>query len=79
LVEQKRLDNKTQLEVMNDWKNMPEYLQEDKLAYRQIIINFEKEEDVQKFATLTGEHITDKTRSFWFPHKARGEILTKWF
>lgn len=49
------------------WTGMPEFLQKDLLG-RVIKVHFKKEEDVQDFAELIGQTITDKTRFLWFPY-----------
>lgn len=54
----------------NEWKNMPEFIQEDQSSYRKIVIHFKNEEDVQKFAELIGQKITPKQKSTWFPQIA---------
>jgi len=51
----------------NEWVNMPEFEQEDKTAYQSIHIHFANQNDVDKFAKLIKQNITDKTRSLWFP------------
>lgn len=49
------------------WEGMPEYTQDDIMPHRQIIVSFNSDESVAKFAKLTNALITPKTRSFWFP------------
>jgi len=59
-------------EVMDEneeWVGMPEFSQEDLGAIRSIKINFETDRDVQEFAILLKQSITDKTRSVWYPRK----------
>jgi hypothetical protein len=58
------------------YTGMPEYTHEDKGSYRDIIIHFGSEEDVQKFSALIGQHITDKTRYLWIPQLIRVEFTT---
>lgn len=55
------------------WSGMPQFKQEDKTALRQIIVSFKTAEDVEKFAALIGQGLTNKTRSIWFP---KAEIET---
>jgi hypothetical protein len=52
-----------------EWKEMPEFIQEKKEAYAKIIFRFESEEDLQEFAKLIGQKLTQKTKSAWFPYK----------
>jgi len=37
---------------MEEWKDMPEYINEDLSSKRQIIVHFRNDEDVQEFAEL---------------------------
>ena len=53
------------------WKNMPEFIQEDKQAVQKIIVNFEKYEDVERFAKLVGYKLTKKTKSIWYPYREK--------
>ena len=50
-----------------EWKGMPEFVQEDATAHQQIIISFLTKEDVDSFAKLIDQKITYKTNSLWFP------------
>jgi hypothetical protein len=62
-----------------EWKDMPEFVQDQKKAYAQIIFRFSNEEDLQSFATLIGQKLTNKTKSAWFPFKSHwGEIKKIW-
>lgn len=56
-------------EWRNEWKNMPEFIQEDKRSVRKIVVHFRNEEDVQAFARLINQTITPKQPSLWFPYK----------
>jgi hypothetical protein len=51
----------------NEWKDMPEFVQEDLTSYRKIVVHFRNDEDVKKFAELIGQKITQKKPSLWFP------------
>ena len=46
-----------------------EYKNDDNTAYRSIIISFDNEDDVNKFAMFTGLRITPKMRQTFFPQK----------
>ncbi len=50
-----------------EWEGMPDFNQPDKSAQRQITVSFKTDEDVEAFAKLIGQNITDKTRSLWYP------------
>lgn len=61
-----------------DWsKTMPEFIQEDKSAEQQIIVNFKSFKDVVRFGKLIKQNLTDKTRSIWFPGVKRNETKKK--
>ena len=60
-------DDKNLLDAELEWTDMPEYAQEDLTPSRQIIVSFRNEKDVQAFAKLLGQKITDKTKSVWHP------------
>jgi len=75
LFEIEKKDNEWQ----NEWKNMPEFVQEKKKAYSQIIFRFNNEKDLQNFAKLIGQKLTNKTKSAWFPFKSHwGEVKKVW-
>lgn len=49
------------------WKGMPEFNQEDQLAWKSVRVNFRNAEDMKKFIELVGQAMTEKTRSIWYP------------
>jgi len=57
------------------WAQMPEFIQENKEGVQQIIVHFETQEDVEKFAELTNQKITKKTKYIWFPKKERQNLI----
>lgn len=59
------------------WAGMPEYDHEDKTAFRSLRVNFARREDVESFARLIGQTITDKTRSIWYPEAEIGRARDK--
>jgi len=61
-------DNPDDLEAWkNEWQDMPEFEIEDMSAYKQIIVNFEKLEDLEAFSKAIGQKLTVDTRSIWYP------------
>jgi len=56
--------------VETEWVGMPEFKSEDKTGVLSIIINFQSFEDVKQFANITELHITEKTKSAWYPYRA---------
>jgi hypothetical protein len=61
---------KTLFEQNNEWRGMPEFVQEKKEPYSKIIVRFDSEEDLQAFAELIGQKLTNKTKSIWHPFKS---------
>lgn len=62
----------TLFEDKNEWEGMPEFIQEKKEAYSKIIVRFDNEEDLQEFAKMIGQKLTNKTKSIWHPKLVRG-------
>lgn len=52
-----------------EWQDMPEFLMEDKTAFKVILVNFENMKDVKAFAELMKQSITPSTKYIWFPEK----------
>ena len=46
---------------------MPEFVQEDKTSFRSVIVHFKSQDDVNAFAELIEQKLTEKTKSVWFP------------
>ena len=57
-----------------EWLDMPEFKQEDLTPVRQIIVSFKTDEDVQEFANIVGQKLTDKTKSIWYPKQEIDEV-----
>jgi len=60
-----------------EWKDMPEFTQEDKRPAKQVIVSFETEKDLNDFAALVNQKLTMKTKSIWFPEKKRESLKTQ--
>jgi len=56
----------------NEWEGMPEFIQEKQEPYSKIIIRFDNEKDLQEFAKMIGQKLTNKTKSLWHPKLIRG-------
>lgn len=62
-----------------EWKDMPEFIQDKKESYAKIIVRFESEEDLQEFAKIIGQKLTKKTKSIWHPFKSHwGGVKKVW-
>ena len=66
-----------ELNVNEEWAGMPEFIQQDKTAYRAIVVNFKSERAIKKFAEAIGQSLTDKTRSIWFPKAEIDRLMDK--
>jgi ParB-like chromosome segregation protein Spo0J len=49
------------------WQGMPDFIQEDKEGFHQVIVHFETEQDMNNFAELVQQKITIKTKYIWHP------------
>ena len=56
-----------------EWTGMPEYISDDLTSFKKLIIHFECQEDVDAFAALVGQTLTEKTKSIWYPIQAQLE------
>lgn len=50
-----------------EWEGMPAFEHQDLEPTRTLFIHFKTKEDVQAFAKLVGQPITDKTKCLWHP------------
>jgi hypothetical protein len=57
-------------EWQKEWKDMPEFVQNKKKTYAEMIIRFDNEKDLQDFAKLIDQKLTKKTNSIWHPAKS---------
>lgn len=58
-------------EWYEEWKDMPEFIQENKEPIKSVVIHFETIEDMKKFSELIGKNITMQTKGFFFPIRKR--------
>ncbi len=59
----------TKFDPMAEWEGMPEYGPGEEKGNREIILHFATEEDVQEFASIIGQAITEKTKWLWHPKR----------
>jgi dTDP-4-amino-4,6-dideoxygalactose transaminase len=50
-----------------EWKDMPEYYNEDLSPHRSLIVHFTDEKAVQDFMKATGLKLTEKSKFAWYP------------
>lgn len=60
-----------------EWEGMPQFSQEDLTAKRNLIINFKTDKDVEDFAELVNQKITEKTKSIWYPQVKPEPMMDK--
>lgn len=51
----------------DSWQGMPEFISEDLAPWRTIHVHFAKQEDVDSFAILVEQGITELTKWIWYP------------
>jgi len=66
-----------------EWDDMPEYVQENKKAYDEVLIRFRNQEDLEEFAKLIDQlNITVQggrnKKSIWYPKLDRSNSLLRW-
>jgi len=59
------------------WKEMPEFVQNKQEPYAQIIFRVDSKEDLNELARVTGQKLTKKTKSAWFPPKSHWGLEKK--
>lgn len=57
-----------------EWRGMPEFVQERSREYAKLTIRFRSEEDLQDFARLIGQKLNKKSQCTWHPELKRGEL-----
>ena len=51
-----------------EWRDMPEFVQEDLTPFRVINVRFRNQADVDAFEKLMAQKITEKQKTLWFPY-----------
>lgn len=64
---------------LNEWAGMPDFNQGDLKGFKQIVVTFPSEEDMNNFSNLIGQKITRKTRSIWYPPQPTESRVDKVF
>ena len=62
------------LDIGKEWEGMPEYNNKDMKPFRQIIISFLSQDDIDNFSLLINQKITDKTKSIQIPERERERL-----
>lgn len=58
--------------ILEEWKNMPEFIQEKQEPYAKLIVRFATQKDLEEFSKLIGQKLTQKTKSIWHPELEKG-------
>lgn len=58
-----------------EYEGMPEYLSEDQI-YKTLHVHFNNEADLQAFAKLINQTVTEKTKYIWYPHKEKNDLAS---
>lgn len=53
-------------DIYGEWIGMPEFNQQNKQAFRSLIIHFKDNNEVQEFSRQINKKLTEKTRSLWY-------------
>jgi hypothetical protein len=60
-----------------EWVGMPEFVQQKKGPFKEVIVRFETEADYNEFQQLIGQKMTLKTKSIWHPFKSHWGLERK--
>jgi hypothetical protein len=69
--------NADMFDKYSEWVDMPEFVQEKKEPYKELIVRFETEEDYKEFQQLINQQLTVKTKSIWHPFKSHWGLEKK--
>lgn len=50
-----------------DWQGMPEFIQEDHMPFKTLIVHFKNKQDMSIFSKLVEQRITIQTKTIWYP------------
>ena len=64
-------------DVFEEWKGMPEFVQDKQKPFSQIIVRFRSQQDLDEFSEMIGQKLTPKTKSIWHPKLVRGVNAAK--
>lgn len=62
----------------DEWKNMPEFVQEEEDIYKTIIVHFDSQKDVDGFAKQIDQNINEETRSIRIPFRPQRKTTKEW-
>jgi hypothetical protein len=56
------------------WEGMPSFDQDDDTPFKSVVVHFENQEHVDRFAKLVGQTITEKTKFIYYPSQQRENV-----
>lgn len=71
-MDEKTADRNGSKDWREEWKDMPEFVQDKQRPFATCTIRFRTKEDLEDFARLIGQKMTEKTKSIWHPKLVRG-------
>lgn len=60
-----------EIDHATEWAEMPEFVQEDQDSWKQLIVHFQNKDDLDAFAELIRQSLTERTKYIWFPPQER--------
>jgi hypothetical protein len=60
-----------------EWVGMPEFVQEKKEPFKELIIRFDTEDGYLDFQKIINQKLTNKTKSIWHPFKSHWGLERK--
>lgn len=58
-----------------EWEGMPEFVQEDKTAFRTLYVHFGDQEAVEEFMDLIGQSFSPDAKYIWHPKQEREDFM----
>lgn len=59
----------------DEWQGMPEFVHENQMSFRQIIVHFADQKAVDEFAKLMEQKCGRKTKSIWYPEVKKNNLI----
>lgn len=57
-----------------EWVGMPEFEGDDITSFKRLVVHFANQDDVDKFAKLVEQKVTETTRFIWYPEQEIDEV-----
>lgn len=61
-----------------EWEGLPKFTNEKNTPYKKIIMTFFNQDDVDAFAKLIDQKITDRTKTMYYPAIPRPTVYNFW-